>query len=477
MITIDRDTALAAACHRWLNVNEIDYLLRNFHSLGFQVTTKRDTDLPPSGRIYFFLKRTYKADGYEWVRKKGRDTIREDMVKLSINGVHVITGRYTYSLATPGMCRRTYESVSPGTGAICMVHYRLCPIEELPKRAAISSVTKEREKDNELDDQLVENLMECAESMGLVFSEDPLNTSGASFESQSVETSSMIDYTESPGIHHKNCFPNKIIDFEPKFQLPEYYGGDGGTAVIICLAHPLPDSESISIVFENSDIFVEGTCLSAHTLKCRVPRKELLPESSSCFLYFSIWSRNRQSFITQLSDVPFCFKPPVDVPYAAAGLSTTLQLPGVKSDYTVEGKSLDYISSFRTIKDNGIGDQLSNSTAERNSELGVSFVEKLESVAAVLGGSAAIKRDRDGAVTPRATTPRGNMPDVDVDTSVPLPGSDGWLDDKALTKLSNSELQKLVDSFISTYMGQLVQLAAVDTELSKELNLLDKRLN
>jgi hypothetical protein len=33
----------------------------------------------------------------------------------------------------------------------------------------------------------------------------------------------------------------------------------------------------------------------------------------------------------------------------------------------------------------------------------------------------------------------------------------------------------VVDSFIETYMGQLVQLASVDAELRQELNMLDKR--
>lgn len=102
----------------------------------------------------------------------GRDCVREDMVKLFVDGKHALTGRYTYSLVhtvriesnmkwnllkflnsktvltqmwptlncLQGFCRRTYEYLLTDS-PICLVHYRLCPIEELPKKAALSSVS------------------------------------------------------------------------------------------------------------------------------------------------------------------------------------------------------------------------------------------------------------------------------------------------------------------------------------------------
>jgi hypothetical protein len=91
-VAIDRETAEITASQRWFTASELDFLLQNFKSVGFSLTAERDTNLPPNGRFYFFPKRTYKTDGYDWVRKKGRETVREDMVKIAIDGVHVITG-------------------------------------------------------------------------------------------------------------------------------------------------------------------------------------------------------------------------------------------------------------------------------------------------------------------------------------------------------------------------------------------------
>jgi hypothetical protein len=54
------------------------------------------------GSFFIFAKANthlYKNDGIDWVKRKGRDSVREDMVKLMHNGQHIITGRYTYSIS------------------------------------------------------------------------------------------------------------------------------------------------------------------------------------------------------------------------------------------------------------------------------------------------------------------------------------------------------------------------------------------
>jgi hypothetical protein len=46
----------------------------------------------------------YKADGCDWVRRKGRESVREDMVKMGIaegGTTYTITGRYTHSISNP----------------------------------------------------------------------------------------------------------------------------------------------------------------------------------------------------------------------------------------------------------------------------------------------------------------------------------------------------------------------------------------
>lgn len=125
----------------------------------------------------------------------------------------------------------------------------------------------------------------------------------------------------------------------------------------------------------------------------------------------------------------------------------------------------------------------------RAPDLGVRFVEKLGTVAAALGGghiqlplsTQATKRLRNGVNT-TVEPSSDSIPPLDSNSSGTLSfpfssdgHADGWLDDKALNALTYDELQELMDSFIGTFMRQLVQLASVDAELRHELNSLDKR--
>ena len=40
----------------------------------------------------------YKSDGISWAKKKGTNKIREDFVKLSLNGIHSITALYAFAI-------------------------------------------------------------------------------------------------------------------------------------------------------------------------------------------------------------------------------------------------------------------------------------------------------------------------------------------------------------------------------------------
>ena len=57
------------------------------------------------GDLFFFstwVTPDFKADGCEWIKRKGRESsIRETVIKLTLNGAHVITGRYAYSQTSP----------------------------------------------------------------------------------------------------------------------------------------------------------------------------------------------------------------------------------------------------------------------------------------------------------------------------------------------------------------------------------------
>ena len=43
----------------------------------------------------------FKSDGINWIRKKSAYRVREDFVRISINGVHTITGMYTHAENNP----------------------------------------------------------------------------------------------------------------------------------------------------------------------------------------------------------------------------------------------------------------------------------------------------------------------------------------------------------------------------------------
>lgn len=524
MSRLDFESSRAIASQRWFTAVELDFLLQHYQSLGFSLTQVRETEFPRSGQFFFFPKRNYKSDGYDWVRKKGRETVREDMVRISMNGVHVVTGRYTYSLATPGLCRRTYEHVTNGN-SICMVHYRLCPLEEMPKRAAISSAAKVREAQVEtdytsediLDERLVEELMVCAESMGMSFANEPMITG---LLDQSFHGDCPSSDTSVEAIVSHQSPQNSIIDFEPRRHYPCEVGGENqpATAVIVCLASPVSDAEKIFVIFGDNEVKIPAIYLSPYALKCFVPKLQSRHPNRS--LHFRIVSSSGAN-ITLPSDYPFAFDIPSPIqlveyrptgtfsedaansrvdalvfsdflnsPYAQPSLGKDLST-GYNTDDSLMHRLPSLITkqelpSAMRRNDNNIGISAPSlqlpplpdagglrPTTEHNPQLGMRFVEKLGSVAAVLGGNGG-KRDRDDQLSISKSDGVLVSPPKASDLAH-APWSDGWLDDKALNKLSNSELQELVDSFIGTYMGQLVHLASVDSELRQELNLLDQR--
>lgn len=47
------------------------------------------------------LTKDFRNDGVDWVKKKGRDSVREDVHKLDIGGTAMVSARYTYSISNP----------------------------------------------------------------------------------------------------------------------------------------------------------------------------------------------------------------------------------------------------------------------------------------------------------------------------------------------------------------------------------------
>lgn len=98
-----RAAALCAQARvRWFQPAEILEILGNHERLGFTLS-EAPPHPPTRGSFYLFDKKdvNFRADGINWVRKKGENRTREDHVKLRINGVPSISGAYTHSADVP----------------------------------------------------------------------------------------------------------------------------------------------------------------------------------------------------------------------------------------------------------------------------------------------------------------------------------------------------------------------------------------
>jgi len=71
---------------------------------------------PHSGELFLFdrsITRKYKCDGYEWIKKRNSKKVREDHVKLMLNGRHRIAGVYSHCSNPRTLHRRAYRLLDP----------------------------------------------------------------------------------------------------------------------------------------------------------------------------------------------------------------------------------------------------------------------------------------------------------------------------------------------------------------------------
>lgn len=67
-----------------------------------------------SGAVYLYDRSTtknYKDDGHLWIKKRNSHKVREDHVKLRMDGVNRISGCYVHSSANEFMHRRAYHLI------------------------------------------------------------------------------------------------------------------------------------------------------------------------------------------------------------------------------------------------------------------------------------------------------------------------------------------------------------------------------
>jgi len=110
-IPLEKNSILAAATHQWLNVSQIMFLLDPEIS-SIPISNEPPARQPPSGSIFLYdrmITRRYKDDGYRWVKKRNSKKVREDHVKLRLNGVKRVYGSYVHCMDNSTFHRRAYH--------------------------------------------------------------------------------------------------------------------------------------------------------------------------------------------------------------------------------------------------------------------------------------------------------------------------------------------------------------------------------
>lgn len=104
----------------WLKIEEIEFLLDTFIS-PLTVREKLPDTPPGSGALLLIdrnrnYSRSYKEDGYSWVKNKKGTRIREDHVKLKLKGKPRVGAHHFRSASTKTLFKRAYFLLDPETG-------------------------------------------------------------------------------------------------------------------------------------------------------------------------------------------------------------------------------------------------------------------------------------------------------------------------------------------------------------------------
>lgn len=142
--------------HRWNTNEEIASILIAFDKhKEWQLRELRVR--PPSGSMLLYSRNKvrYRKDGYCWKKRKDGKTIREDHMKLKVQGLECIYGSYVHSAILPTFHRRCYWLLQ--NPDIVLVHYLNVPYPDSAKLSipvlSYGFEKKEWTKD-ELADQL-----------------------------------------------------------------------------------------------------------------------------------------------------------------------------------------------------------------------------------------------------------------------------------------------------------------------------------
>ncbi|XP_064599533.1 LOW QUALITY PROTEIN: calmodulin-binding transcription activator 2-like [Liolophura sinensis] len=112
---------------------------------------------PPSGSMLLYSRNKvrYRKDGYSWKKRKDGKTIREDHMKLKVQGVECIYGSYVHSAVLPTFHRRCYWLLQ--NPDIVLVHYLNVPYTDNTK-LTIPTLSYYMEKKEWTKEELVDQL-------------------------------------------------------------------------------------------------------------------------------------------------------------------------------------------------------------------------------------------------------------------------------------------------------------------------------
>ncbi|XP_021372899.1 calmodulin-binding transcription activator 2-like isoform X2 [Mizuhopecten yessoensis] len=142
--------------HRWNTNEEIASILIAFdkHKEWMHVEMKVR---PPSGSMLLYSRKKvrYRKDGYCWKKRKDGKNIREDHMKLKVQGLECIYGSYVHSDILPTFHRRCYWLLQ--NPDIVIVHYLNVPYPDNTKMK-IPVISQAFEKKEWTKEELIDQL-------------------------------------------------------------------------------------------------------------------------------------------------------------------------------------------------------------------------------------------------------------------------------------------------------------------------------
>lgn len=154
--TIQPATEFLGVRHRWNTNEEIAALLIAF-SKHEEWQNSEIKLRPPSGSMLLYNRNKvrHRKDNYCWKKRKDGKTIREDHMKLKVQGLECIYGSYVHSAILPTFHRRCYWLLQ--NPDIVLVHYLNVPFSNNAK-LSIPVVSFANEKKEWTKEELVEQL-------------------------------------------------------------------------------------------------------------------------------------------------------------------------------------------------------------------------------------------------------------------------------------------------------------------------------